>query len=215
MNKNLHEARRIKNDEFYTQIGDIEREVRHYRSPFKNKTVFCNCDDPRISNFFRYFTLNFELLELKKLITTCYRSDKLDLFSQNDKDEAVYMEYDGSKKDGGKLPDVDGVGITYLKGNGDFRSRECIDLLEQSDIVCTNPPFSLFKEYIKQLITYNKKFLIIGNYNAVIYQDIFPLIKENKMWLGVEPWGMTFNTPDGKETYSRMTKWFTNLPHTA
>jgi len=174
--------------------------------------VFCNCDDPHVSNFFHYFSHNFEFLGLKKLITTCYQNDQPDLFSKNDKDSAVYLEYYGDKNDN-RVPDPKEIGIKQLEDNGDFRSEECIELLKQSDIVCTNPPFSLFKEYIAQLLEYDKKFLIIGNYNAVAYKEIFPLIKDNKMWLGVEPWGMTFSTPYGKEKFSRMTKWFTNLPH--
>lgn len=212
MNRNLHDARRDKNDEFYTHLSDIERELKHYKEHFRDKTVLCNCDDPRISNFFHYFSYNFEHLGLKKLITTCYKNRKIDIFSKNDNEQAVYLEYYGSKNKNG-IPSVEEIGIKCFEGCGDFRGKECIELLKQSDIVCTNPPFSLFKEYASQLMEYNKKFLIIGNYNAVAYKEIFPLIKENKIWLGVEPWGMTFSTPDGKEEFSRMTKWFTNLPH--
>jgi len=212
MNKNLHDARRNKNDEFYTQLTDIEKELIHYRKHFKDKTVFCNCDDPRISNFFHYFSYNFELLGLKKLVTTCYKNDQSELFSPNDKEEAIYLEYNGAKKEN-RIPTPDEIGVKYLKSDGDFRSAECIELLKQADIVCTNPPFSLFSEYVAQLMKYEKQFLIIGNYNAVIYKEIFPLIKENRIWLGVEPWGMTFSTPDGKEKFSRITKWFTNIPN--
>jgi len=212
MNKNFHNARRNKNDEFYTQLTDIENELRHYKEHFKNKIVLCNCDDPRVSNFFKYFSYNFEHLGLKKLITTCYKNDQIDLFSKNDNESAIYLEYTGDKN-GNKIPNLEEIGIGYLRGDGDFRSKECIELLKQSDIVCTNPPFSLFREYIAQLMKYDKKFLIIGNFGAIIYKEIFPLIKNNKMWLGVEPWGMTFSTPDGKEKYTRATKWFTNLPH--
>jgi len=212
MNKSLRDARRTKNDEFYTQLPDIERELRHYRDRFKDKIVFCNCDDPRISNFFHYLSHNFEILGLKKLITTCYQNDQTDAFSQHNKDEAIYLEYNGTRK-GNKIPSPEEIGVIRLKSNGDFRSEECVDLLKQADIVCTNPPFSLFKEYVAQLVEYDKKFLIIGNYNAVAYKEIFPLIKDNRMWLGIEPWGMTFSTPDGEDKFSRMTKWFTNLPH--
>jgi len=211
-NRNLHKARKYKNDEFYTKLEDIERELRHYRYHFKNKTVFCNCDDPWVSNFFHYFTHNFDILGIKKLITTCYQNDQMKLFSRHDRDDSICLEYDGPKN-GNKIPTPEEIGIIKLKEGGDFRSKECIELLKQSDIVCTNPPFSLFREYMAQLIEYGKKFLIIGNYNAVIYKEIFPLIKDNKIWLGVEPWGMTFNTPEGKEKFSRMTKWFTNLHH--
>jgi len=211
MNKNLRNAKRSKNDEFYTQLVDIENELRHYRKHFKGKTVLCNCDDPRISNFFYYFSHNFELLGLKKLITTCYKNDQIDLFSQNDKEEAIYLEYYGAKN-GNRIPDPKEIGIKPLKSNGDFRSEECIELLKQSDIVVTNPPFSLFREYVAQLVKYEKKFLIIGNYNAVTYKEIFPLIKDNKIWLGVNPRGMTFKTPDGSETMTNSC-WYTNLPH--
>lgn len=211
-NKNLHNARRARNDEFYTQLPDIERELRHYKGHFEGKTVLCNCDDPRISNFFYYFSHNFEHLGLKKLITVCYRNTKIDLFSQNNEENAIYLEYDGAKK-GDKIPTIGEIGIKYLEGSGDFRSDECIEILKQADIVCTNPPFSLFREYIDVLMRYDKKFLIIGNFNAVTYKEVFPLIKKNEIWLGVEPWGMTFDTPGGTEKFSRMTKWFTNLQH--
>lgn len=214
MNKNLHNARRNKNDEFYTQLSDIEKELRHYEEHFKDKIVFSNCDDPYVSNFFQYFSKNFERLGLKKFITTCYENDQVELFSQNNIEQSIYFEYNGSQNKNG-VPSNEEIDKSkkYLKGNGDFRSKECIGLLKQSDIIVTNPPFSLFREYIAQLVGYDKKFLIIGNYNAVTNKEIFPLIKESKMWVGVEPWGMTFSTPDGKEKYSRMTKWFTNLPH--
>ncbi len=182
-NKDLHKAKRTKKDEFYTQLTDIEKEMKHYREHFRNKVVYCNCDDPRISNFFRYFSYNFERFELKKLITTCYKNQNMDLFSQNDSEQAIYLEYDGDKN-GNNVPDPDEIGIKPLRGDGDFRSSETIELLKQADIVVTNPPFSLFREYVAQLIKYNKKFIIVGHQNALIYKEIFPLIKENKMWLG-------------------------------
>jgi len=210
-NKNLHAAKRSKNDEFYTQLTDIEKELKYYKKYFKNKVVFCNCDDPHVSNFFHYFSYNFELLGLKKLITTCYKNDQPDLFSKNDKDSAIYLEYDGTKK-GNRIPDPKGIGIVQLKGNGDFRSEECIGLLKHADIVVTNPPFSLFREYVSQLMEYEKKFLIIGNFNAVTYKEIFPLIKENKIWLGVSPRGMDFLTPNGDKVQTNAC-WFTNLSH--
>lgn len=182
-NKKLTQARKNKNDEFYTQLTDIEAELKHYKEHFKGKTVLCNCDDPRVSNFFHYFAYNFEHLGLKKLITTCYKSQEADLFSQNNSERAIYLEYTGNKS-GGRIPIPEEIGIKHLKGDGDFRSAECIELLKQSDIVVTNPPFSLFREYVAQLTEYDKKFIILGNQNAITYKDIFKLIKENKIWLG-------------------------------
>ena len=146
-NRGLQGARKAKKDEFYTQLPDIERELRHYKAHFKGKVVYCNCDDPRVSNFFHYFSYNFEKLALKKLITTCYKSQERDLFSQNDSEQAIYLEYDGDKN-GNSVPDPDEIGIKPLKGDGDFRSAESIELLKQADIVVTNPPFSLFREYV-------------------------------------------------------------------
>lgn len=182
-NKNLNQAKSAKKDEFYTQLADIENELRHYKEHFKGKTVLCNCDDPRVSNFFHYFSYNFEQLGLKKLITTCYKNKERDLFSQNNSERAIWLEYFGDKNNN-RVPDPDEIGIHYFKGDGDFRSDECIELLKQADIVVTNPPFSLFREYVAQLMKYEKKFLIIGNQNAIHYKEIFPLIKENKMWVG-------------------------------
>ena len=182
-NKNLHKARDSKKDEFYTQLPDIERELKHYKDHFKNKVVYCNCDDPRVSNFFHYFSYNFEKLGLKKLITTCYKNQDMDLFSQNNSERAIYLEYEGSPK-GNSVPNPSDIDIRHLSGDGDFRSRECIELLKQADIVVTNPPFSLFREYVAQLIEYDKKFLIIGNQNAITYKEIFKLIKDDKIWLG-------------------------------
>lgn len=182
-NNKLTKAKINKKDEFYTQLTDIERELKHYKNHFKDKVVFCNCDDPRMSNFFHYFSYNFEKLGLKKLITICYKNKNMDLFSQNDSEEAIYLEYMGDKN-GNNLPDVEEIGVKALKGDGDFRSNESIELLKQADIVVTNPPFSLFREYVAQLIEYNKKFIIIGHQNAISYKEIFKLMKENKMWLG-------------------------------
>src|SRR5689334_13988595 len=155
----LREARRAKKDEFYTQLADIEREARNYRPHFKGKVVYCNCDDPRVSNFFHYFSYNFEKLGLKTLITTCYKNQNRDLFSQHDAEHAIYLEYAGDKN-GSKVPDPEEIGVHPLIGDGDFRSGECIELLMQSDIVVTNPPFSLFREYVTQLIEHDKKFVI-------------------------------------------------------
>lgn len=183
-NKYLRKAKNAKNDEFYTILSDIERELRHYKGHFKNKVVFCNCDDPRVSNFFHYFSYNFEKLGLKKLITTCYKNQNIDLFSQHNIERAIYLEYKGDKNEN-NIPDSEEIGIKHLKGDGDFRSKECIELLKQSDIVVTNPPFSLFREYVAQLIKFNKKFLIVGNWNAVSYKEIFKLIKEDKVWIGI------------------------------
>lgn len=182
-NKNLHQAKNNKKDEFYTQLADIEKELRHYKEHFKNKVVLCNCDDPRVSNFFHYFSYNFEQLGLKKLITTCYKSQNADLFSENNSEKAIYLEYKGDKN-GNSVPDPEEIGIKHLKGDGDFRSKECIALLKQADIVVTNPPFSLFREYVAQLIEHNKKFVIVGHQNAITYKEIFKLIKNNKIWLG-------------------------------
>ncbi|MBC6408863.1 MAG: adenine-specific methyltransferase EcoRI family protein [Ekhidna sp.] len=226
-NKNLHDAKRAKKDEFYTQLTDIEAELRHYTQHFKDKVVHCNCDDPRVSNFFHYFSYRFEPLGLKKLITTCYKNQNLDLFSQNDAEKAIYLEYSGTEREGG-VPKVADIGIKRLKGNGDFRSAECIDLLKQADIVVTNPPFSLFREYVAQLIAYQKKFIIIGSLNAITYKEIFKLIKESKIWMGYGFNGGNayFKTPNVRDfaegVYNKETGlvkfrnvgWFTNLDHT-
>jgi hypothetical protein len=182
-NKFLHKANKSKNDEFYTQLSDIEKEMRHYKAQFKDKVVFCNCDDPRVSNFFHYFSYNFEQLGLKKLIATCYKSQNADLFSENKSERAVYLEYTGDKN-GDNIPNPEEIGIKNLNGDGDFRSKECIELLKEADIIVTNPPFSLFREYIAQLFEYDKKFIIIGHQNAITYKEIFKLIRDNKMWLG-------------------------------
>lgn len=182
-NKNLQTARTSKKDEFYTQLSDIERELKHYKNHFKDKVVLCNCDDPRVSNFFHFFSYNFEKFGLKKLIATCYKNQEMDLFSENKSEQAIYLEYTGDKNEN-NVPDVEEIGIKYLQGDGDFRSKECIELLKQADIVVTNPPFSLFREYVSQLVEYDKKFVIVGHQNAISYVEIFRLIKENKLWLG-------------------------------
>ena len=182
-NKSLRQAKTNKKDEFYTQLSDIEREMKNYKHHFKGKVIYCNCDDPRISNFFQYFALNFEKLELKKLITTCYKNQDHDLFSQNKSENAIYLEYTGDKN-GNFVPDIEEIGINYLKGDGDFRSLESIELLKEADIVVSNPPFSLFREYVSQLIDYDKKFIIIGHQNAISYKETFKLMKDDKLWLG-------------------------------
>jgi hypothetical protein len=182
-NTNLNAAREAKKDEFYTQLPDIEREMHHYKDHFRGKVVYCNCDDPRISNFFTYFSNNFEELGLKRLITTCYKSQDMNLFSQGATERAVWLEYNGDR-DGNRVPDATEIGIHTMKGDGDFRNPESIALLEQADIVVTNPPFSLFREYVQQLIEHDKKFLIIGPKNAITYKEVFPLIRDGKLWLG-------------------------------
>ncbi|WOV91936.1 MAG: adenine-specific methyltransferase EcoRI family protein [Candidatus Zeuxoniibacter abyssi] len=229
LNKNLHSAKTNKKDEFYTQRADIEKELRHYKNHLKDKVIYCNCDDPRISNFFGYFSYNFELLGLKKLITTCYKNKNMNLFSKNNSEKAVYLEYEGDKNQN-KIPDAEEIGIKHLKGDGDFRSEESIELLRQADIVVTNPPFSLFREYVKQLMEYDKKFLIIGNVNAITYKEIFKLIKENKLWLGasIHSGDREFGVPDDyplkaagyridnkgrKFIRVKGVRWFTNLDY--
>ena len=171
-NSNLHRASKAKEDEFYTQLTDIENELKHYKQHFQNKTVYCNCDDPFVSNFFRYFSYNFEHLGLKKLIATCYKSRETDLFSQNDSEQAICLTYTGDK-DGNGIPDISEINVQPLKGDGDFRSNECIELLKEADIVVTNPPFSLFREYLAQLIEHEKSFLVVGSQNAITYKEVF------------------------------------------
>ncbi len=227
-NAALHKAKKGKNDEFYTQLPVIESELGHYEEFFRGKTVLCNCDDPRVSNFFKYFALKFKTLGLKRIITTCYKNSSPDLFSQHTAEQAVYLIYDGNN--GERMPDWDKVDVKPLKGNGDFRSKECIELLKQADIVVTNPPFSLFREYVAQLMEYSKKFLIIGNQNAITYKEIFPLIKENKIWLGcsIHSGDREFGVPNDYplfaagsridergQKYIRVkgVRWFTNLDY--
>lgn len=228
-NKNLQDARAAKKDEFYTQLSDIERELKHYKNHFEGKVVYCNCDDPRVSNFFHFFSYNFEKLNLKKLITTCYKNQDMSLFSRNDSEQAIYLEYEGDKS-GNRVPDIEEIGIKSLKGDGDFRSGETIALLKQADVIVTNPPFSLFREYVSQLIEYDKRFLIIGNVNAITCKEIFQLIKGNRLWLGAsihsgDRWfGVPADYPlnaathridtDGKKYIKvKGVRWFTNLDY--
>jgi hypothetical protein len=171
-NKLLQKAKKSKSDEFYTQLSDIESELKHYENHFKDKVVFCNCDDPHISNFSKYFLSNFHRLRLKKFISSCYK----------EQENGFYFEYVSKE---GEEDNPNYNDIVYFKEDGDFNSDESIELLKQSDIVVTNPPFSLFRKYVELLVKYNKKFLIIGNINAITYKEIFKLIKENKVWLGV------------------------------
>ena len=221
-NKGLNDARVNKKDEFYTQLVDIENELRHYKPHFKGKVVYCNCDDPRRSNFFNYFSHNFEYLGLKKLITTCYKNQNLDLFSHHDTEQAIMLEYDGFR-DGERVPRPEDIGITQLNGDGSFLSQECIDILKQADIVVTNPPFSLFAKYVAQLIEHDKKFVIIGHQNAIAYKEIFPIIKAGKMWLGFgfkrgsghfisnyDDYAAATDRKDGMIRVSGVV-WFTNL----
>ena len=221
-NNNLHTAKATKNDEFYTQLEDIENELKYYKDYFKGKVVYCNCDgflNEEKSNFFVYFSLNYEFLGLKGLICTKY----------NPNGKGRKYEYYGDLN-GNNYPDEEEIFTSDLEGDGDFRSEECIEILKKCDIVCTNPPFSLFRQYVAQLFEYNKDFLIIGNVNAISYKEVFPMIKENKMWLGVSitSGDRKFVVPDnyplnaagcgidenGKK-YIRVkgVRWFTNLDH--
>lgn len=204
-NASMSAAIKAKNDEFYTLLTDIEKEMRHYRKHFKGKTVLCNCDDPFESNFFKYFVLNFNRLGLKKLIATCYATSpianqQLSLFDVVGGDEeqrnkpykaVVTKVYDVTGDGGVDMFDVAELFKTHenelveLEGNGDFRSEECLALLDEADIVVTNPPFSLFREYVATLMEHEKKFIIIGNSNAITYKEVFPLIMQDRLWLGV------------------------------
>lgn len=197
-NGHLQSAKKAKNDEFYTQLSDISRELEHYSEHFRGKIVYCNCDDPNKSNFFRYFASNFHALGLKKLIASCYIAPNTDLFSQKEHGLGYYCEYIGDDKP---------INVRQLSCSGDFRSDECVNLLKQADIVVTNPPFSLFREFISLLMKHDKKFLVIGNINAITYRDIFSLIQLDKVWLGVNLGrGISgFIVPDHYELYGTET----------
>lgn len=227
--QSLGDAKSAKLDEFYTQLSDIEKELRHYKQHFRGKVVYLNCDDPRESEFFHYFSYNFEKLGLKKLIAACYKSQDVDLFSTGDNERAVYLEYEGDK-DGDRIPGRDEIEVKEFAGDGDFRSAESIALLKQADIVVTNPPFSLFGEYVAQLVEHEKKFLIIGNMNAVTFKDIWTFIQRDLLWLGVTRAGtgqMWFRinddapiktgqrTDENGQRYQTIgnSAWFTNLDH--
>ena len=197
-NRHFHAAKEAKNDEFYTQYSDIEEELRHYTKQFKDKVVYCNCDDPTKSNFWRYFYRRFGFLGLRKLISTHYEVDE----------PSYALIYEGGHDNAENFDE--GVTKVPLKGNGDFRSDECIEYLKESDIVVTNPPFSLAREYVKQLVDYKKKFLIIGSQTWISNKDVFPLIMNHKIWLGASH-PNEFGTPNG-ETKKVNTNWFTNLP---
>lgn len=247
-NKNLNNAKIAKKDEFYTQLTDIERELQHYWQHFKDKVVLCNCDDPYESNFFKYFALRFNQLGLKKLICTCYNGSPV----QGNELMIDFGDFSGEPKkiaykvEITEVKDLNGDGavdlsdVRYLLQNnknaisilrtGDFRDAECIELLKQADIVVTNPPFSLFREYLGQLIEYDKSFLIMGNINAITYKEVFPLIRDNKLWLGpsISSGDRKFNVPDDYPLYAagcgtdsdgrrfirvKGVRWFTNLDH--
>lgn len=228
-NERFDNAKKNKADEFYTRLEDIEKELDHYKNFFRGKVILCNCDDPRVSNFFKYFALNFNNFGIKKIISTCYKNQDVDLFTQNDCEKAVYIEYTGNPNDPTST-DFSTIEVKQFKGDGDFRSRECIELLKQADIVVTNPPFSLFREYVAQLMQYEKKFIIIGNVNALSYKEIFPYIKENRLWLGhsIHSGDREFGVPEnypleasnsridenGKK-YIRVkgVRWFTNIDY--
>ncbi len=253
-NSDLNKANKAKKDEFYTQLADIEVELKHYRKHFKDKVVFCNCDDPYESNFFKYFAMNFNFLGLKKLIATCYMGspvvgeqfEQLSIFDILPEDNDTPKRYP-YKIEITEVTDTDGDGavtltdveyllrnknnvLTLLDGDGDFRSPECVEILKQADIVVTNPPFSLFRDFVAQLVEYGKQFLIIGNVNAVTYKEVFPLIKDNKMWMGysIHSGDREFRVPDdypleaagyrideqGRK-YIRVkgVRWFTNMDY--
>lgn len=240
-NKNLNAAKVAKKDEFYTQMTDIERELQHYWKHFKDKVVFCNCDDPYESNFFKYFALRFNQLGLKKLICTCYNGSPiqgnellLDFGEEDEKPRKPAYKVEITEvcdMNGDGAVDLSDVRILLQNNKNtrselktcDFRDPECIELLKQADIVVTNPPFSLFREYIGQLMEYGKKFVIVGHQNAITYKEVFPLIKENKLWLGYGFKGGAahFNSPyediatasDHRAGMIRVSgvKWFTNM----
>lgn len=247
--KSFDKAKKNKADEFYTGLSDIESEMRHYKEQFRGKVIFCNCDDPYESNFFKYFAMNFNFLELKKLIATCYIGSpianiQLSLFDNESEEDKTtksphkieITEVTDENCDGAvDLADVEYLlrnkknVLTRLAGDGDFRSDECIDLLKQADIIVTNPPFSLFREYVAQLVEYGKQFIILGSQNAVTYKEIFRLIKQNSFWLGVTNGGTKwFRVPNNYEIETESRKkiidgvkyfsmgsifWFTNLDH--
>ena len=242
-NANLRTAKKNKQDEFYTQLVDIENELKHYKEHFKNKVVFCNCDDPYESNFFKYFAINFNHLGLKKLIATCYDNSpvaytQMNFFGENKEIanrnrhpyKIVITKVEDANGDGAvDLADVDYLlknkanTMSLLKEDGDFRSKECVELLKQADIIVTNPPFSLLREYVNQLFTYEKQFVIIGNQNAITYKEIFPLLRDNKMWMGYNNGAHIFQVPDTFKRNNAFIEngikyakfgnicWFTNL----
>lgn len=253
-NTSLRKADKAKNDEFYTQLADIELELKHYRKHFAGKTIFCNCDDPYESNFFKYFAMNFNYLGLKKLVATCYMGSPVvgEQFEQLSIFDILPSEENTPKRFPYKIEiteviDINGDGavdltdveyllrnknnvMSLLDGDGDFRSPECVEILKQADIVVTNPPFSLFREFISQLVEYDKQFIVIGNVNAITYKEIFPLIKENKLWMGysIHSGDREFRVPDDyplnasgyridengyKYIRVKGVRWFTNMDY--
>lgn len=211
MNTDLNNAKKNKNDEFYTQLIDIEKEMSHYKDQFKGKVIYCNCDDSRVSHFFKYFYTNFSDLGLSKLISTCYKNKYTD--------KALHTEFDGTS-----------LTSKELQGDGDFRSSECVDILKQADIIVTNPPFSLFREHINQLTEHDKKFILLGNQNAIACKDVFKLIKDKKLWLGASihggdrefqvpydyplyAWGSRTDEQGTKFVRVKGVRWFTNLDY--
>ena len=209
LNRSLNRGRRVRNDEFYTRYEDIDRELGHYRDHFRDRAIYCNCDIPHVSAFHGWFRMNFRELRMRRLTVSCFSDGIMGGLlpaSDDPSSPARWWEYDGECETAGEF-----------RGNGDFRSDECIELLKRSDIVVTNPPFSLFREYVSQLMEYGKKFLILGNFNAAHYREIFPLIRDNRIWLGVSPRGMDFIVPgdDGGAagTAAVNAVWYTNLPH--
>ena len=227
-NQYFHRASHQQNDDFYTQLSDIENELKHYRHQFEGKVVYCNCDDPKISNFYHYFSHNFKFLGLKKLIATCYKSRQYDLFSNHDHEDSIWLECVGVENSSGSYIPSEPI-VRKLGGDGDFRSAKSIELLKTADIVVTNPPFSLFREYVAQLMEHQKNFLILGSQNAISYKEIFPLIKNREIWLGMDNGGTkwfevkphyTIKTQsrqkiEGGKKYFSMGNiaWFTNLDH--
>ena len=228
-NQKLHQAKAAKTDEFYTRFSDIEDELVHYQKHFENKVVYCNCDDPKVSNFFLYFAKSFWHLKLKRLICSCYKNNNPDFFSDGTGERGCFFEYDGFDENGEELREGSKIdkfiktikGIEF-KGDGDFRSKESIALLKKADIVVTNPPFSLFREFVAQLMEYDKKFVIIGNKNALSYKEVFSLIRENSLWTGYRGFsgGMWFRSDyegktekivDGEKLINVASIWFTNL----
>ena len=254
INRDLSSAKKNKKDEFYTQLADIEIEMKHYRKHFKDKVVFCNCDDPYESNFFKYFAMNFNYLGLKKLVATCYMGspivgeqfEQLSLFEILPSDENTPKRFP-YKIQITEVVDINGDGavdltdveyllrnkknsLSLLDGDGDFRSQECIEILKQADIVVTNPPFSLFREFVAQLVEYDKQFIIIGNVTAITYKEIFALLKDNKLWMGysIHSGDREFRVPDDyplnasgyridengyKYIRVKGVRWFTNMDY--
>ena len=228
MNSYFNKAAKDKKDEFYTRLVDIENELSHYKEHFKNKIIYCNCDDPYRSNFVKYFALNFKFLGLKQLIATCYKHPDVDDSDFEEvSDRPVKWVYNGEQIEGQNYPDLSKAIVTDLKDNGDFSSDECLNILKNSDIVVTNPPFSLFRKFIAVLTEYNKQFIIIGNQNAITYKDTFNMFMNNEIWYGINTNKSLFFEVPGDYYLSKNSvikdnkkyvkvpaiSWFTNLEH--